>query len=102
MEALVINSDSIKGITYRAHVQNIGWQNWVKAGDEIGTTGKGWRMEAIEIKLPADAAKKYDIYYRAHVQNIGWQNWVKNGATAGTTGLGRRIEALEIKILRKE
>ena len=36
---------------YRAYVQGQGWQDWVKDGEEAGTTGKNLRMEAIEIKI---------------------------------------------------
>ena len=38
-------------IYYRAHVENIGWMNWVKNGESAGTTGQSKRVEAIEIKL---------------------------------------------------
>ena len=38
-------------IYYRAHVENIGWMDWVKNGEMAGTTGQSLRMEAIEIKL---------------------------------------------------
>ena len=38
-------------ITYHAHVQTIGWQNWVPAGYTAGSIGKSLRMEAIEIKI---------------------------------------------------
>ena len=36
---------------YRVHVQNIGWMNWVDAGQVAGTTGQGLRLEGIEIRL---------------------------------------------------
>ena len=38
-------------IEYRAHVQNIGWMNWVRDNAVAGTTGQGLRMEAIEFRL---------------------------------------------------
>jgi len=38
-------------IKYRAHVQTIGWQDWVKNGEIAGTTGKSLRLEALEIKI---------------------------------------------------
>ncbi|MCF0142831.1 MAG: gamma-glutamylcyclotransferase, partial [Parasporobacterium sp.] len=40
-------------IFYRAHVQGIGWMNWVSNGAIAGTTGQGLRMEAIQIILLA-------------------------------------------------
>ncbi len=38
-------------IQYRAHVQNIGWQDWVQNGEVAGTTGQALQMEAIQIDL---------------------------------------------------
>ena len=77
-------------IYYRAHVQNVGWQSWVKNGETAGTTGKGQRIEALQIKIVSR------IRYKAHVQNVGWQDEVKSGETAGTSGKGWRMEALVI------
>ena len=36
-------------IYYRVHIQDIGWQSWVKNGETAGTTGQSKRLEAIEI-----------------------------------------------------
>ena len=38
-------------VAYQAHVQNIGWQNWVNDSEVAGTTGKALRIEAIRILL---------------------------------------------------
>jgi uncharacterized protein YjdB len=55
LEALQImleGTDTDKYIVeYQAHVQNIGWQNWVKDGEVAGTTGQSKRMEAIKIRI---------------------------------------------------
>ena len=83
------------------HVQNIGWQNWVKNGEIAGTTGQSLRVEAIRIKLPNDLIGFGDVEYQVHVQNIGWQNWVKNGEIAGTTGQSLRVEAIQIELVDK-
>jgi len=88
---------STYGVTYEAHVQNIGWQNWVSDGQEAGTDGQSLRMEALKLtgtNLPAGAS----ITYEAHVQNIGWQNWVSDGQEAGTDGQSLRMEALKITL----
>lgn len=84
------------GITYRAHVQNVGWQDWVADGAVAGAPDRGLRMEALQISLSGDLARDYDVYYRAHVQNGGWLNWARNGATAGSVGQGLHIEAYEV------
>ncbi|AAK76749.1 transglutaminase/protease-like cytokinesis protein 3 [Clostridium acetobutylicum] len=85
-------------ISYEAHVQNIGWQNWVNDGAEAGTDGQALRVEALKVKL-INAPVGAQITYRTHVQNIGWQNWVNDGTETGTDGLGLRVEALEIKLV---
>jgi len=85
------------GVTYSAHVENIGWQAPVSDGAPAGTTGLSLRMEAVMINLdnaPAGAV----ISYEAHVQNIGWQPVVENGDVAGTAGMSLRLEALKINL----
>lgn len=86
------------GVSWRGQVQNVGWQPWTSAG-EIGTTGKGLRLEAFEIKLTGELASLYTVRYRAHVQNIGWQGWKTDGQTAGTVGQSLRVEAVEIVLV---
>ena len=86
-------------LSYRTHVQNIGWQNWVSNGNLAGTTGKGLRLEAVQIKL--NNSSEYSIRYRVHVQDIGWQDWRYDGEIAGTEGQAKRIEAIEIEIVER-
>ena len=89
-------------LTYRAHVQNIGWMANVAAGELSGTTGRGLRMEALSINLtnqdPNIVGSDF-IEYRAHVRGIGWQNFVGNGQVAGTTGRGLAIGAVQIRLV---
>ena len=75
-------------IEYKARIENIGWTEWKKTGDVIGTTGEGKRIEAIILK----GHNGIDLSYRVHMENLGWSNWVGNGQVAGTTGQSRRIE----------
>ena len=44
-------SDGKLHVYYRAHVQGIGWQDWVKDGAVAGTIGQSKRIEAIQIKI---------------------------------------------------
>lgn len=96
----IINSGTLLntvGVTYRSHVQNIGWQPWVSNGQEAGTDGQSLRVESLNIKLlNAPAGAKID--YQAHVQNLGWQDWVSDGEEIGTDGQSLRVEALKIKL----
>ena len=97
---VVIKSGNVE---YRTQVQNEGWQTWMGEDEQSGTSGKGLRLEAIEIKVTGlpDKTDQVGITYRTHVQNIGWQDWVSDGAVAGTSGMSYRIEAVRIRIVAK-
>ncbi|MDO4805463.1 MAG: hypothetical protein Q4A32_11675 [Lachnospiraceae bacterium] len=90
-------------LRYAAHVQNIGWQDYVQNGQTAGTTGKSKRLEKLIIDTN-DSSKYasncfYGLAYRAKVQNTGWSSWVReNKQGVGTTGKGLALEALEIKL----
>ena len=84
-------------IYYSTHVQNIGWQGYVKNGEMSGTSGKGLRLEGIKIKI-MNPDVSGNIEYSTHVQNIGWQNYVKNDQIAGTVGKGLRLEGIRIRL----
>ena len=89
-------------IEYRTHVQKKGWEKtWKRDGEVSGTVGKALRLEAIQIRLTGDLAKKYNVFYRVHAQSYGWLGWASNGESAGTEGLGRRLEAIQIRLLPK-
>lgn len=51
MVDIVKNDISGLGVYYRTHVQNIGWQEQKGNGALSGTTGFGYRLEAIRIVL---------------------------------------------------
>ncbi|BDZ82050.1 hypothetical protein Lac2_01840 [Claveliimonas bilis] len=118
--------EQIPKLSYRVHVQSSGWNNWTENSGIIGTTGKGKRLEAIQLKVKMpeqeatetpvegtdpgttglDAAEvateepeqPAGIEYRVHAQSYGWMDWVKDGAQAGTTGQGKRLEAIQIRL----
>lgn len=84
-------------ISYSAHVQSIGWMDYVKNDEIGGTYKKSLRLEAIKIKLDN---KEYsgNIEYSAHVQSIGWMDYVKNDEIGGTYKRSLRLEAIKIKL----
>lgn len=84
-------------IAYRTHVQNVGWQSYVRDGKMSGTSGRSLRLEGINIKLEG-APYTGGIRYRTHVQNIGWQDWKHNDAMSGTSGRSLRLEAIQIEL----
>ena len=89
---------SAVGVSYSAHVQDIGWQSAVADGATAGTTGQSKRVEALTINL-TNAPAGASIAYQVHVQDIGWQSTVADGATAGTTGQSKRVEAIAIALV---
>lgn len=84
-------------VSYSAHVQDLGWQNYVADGELAGTSGKAKRLEAVRIRLENNSLKG-GITYRTHVQDLGWQDFVLDDEMAGTKGKSKRLEAIEIKL----
>ena len=84
------------GVSYEAHVSDIGWQTFVQNGEIAGTTGQNKGVEALKLQL--SNARNGVIEYRAHVRDIGWQDYVSNGQQAGTTGQAKPIEAVSIRL----
>ena len=83
-------------VRYAVHIQNLGdSQGYVNAPQVAGTSGLGYRLEAISIQLTGNEYKG-NVVYKTHVQNEGWQSWKKNGEESGSRGYGRRLEGIEI------
>ena len=82
-------------ISYRAHVEDIGWQTSVLDGQLAGTTGKALGMQALTVSLGPDMPQG-SVEARAHVAEIGWQPWTAN--TCGTTGRSLAMEAIELRL----
>lgn len=97
---ITVKSATSSGVDvyYRTHIQNIGWQYDCKNGQVSGTSGYGYRLEAIQIQL---VQSNYDlgVAYRTHIQNIGWAPWHYDKEISGTSGLGYRLEAIEIQLV---
>jgi len=73
MERIKLVLKDLPGYTlkYNVQVQNIGWlkdetddSTWFVSGDTAGTTGRGYRLEAIRIKL-VEVNKYLQFYYEA-------------------------------------
>ena len=94
----------VKGlhIEYRTHVQDYGWQGYVKDGEISGTTNESKRLEAINIQLVNSTDENLKIKYQVHIQEKGWQEWKENGEMAGTEGEGLRLEAIKIELENSE
>lgn len=104
LEAFSVKLDNLNGtsgsITYKAHVQSVGWQNVMSDGAVAGLEGKKKRIEAVWFNLSGDVANSYDLWYRACVEG-SWMGWAHNGDPAGTTGKSKRIEAVQLRLVTK-
>lgn len=91
------------GISYRGNVQSIsgkvkaGKLGYVTSGKTCGTTGKGLRLEWIEVLY--DGKKGY-FELEGHVQRKGWLKASEN--STGTVGEALRLEAVRIRIKNPE
>ncbi|MDK2941106.1 MAG: thermitase [Acetobacterium sp.] len=93
-----VTADKSLTALYKTHIQNLGWEDVFKRNGELsGTSGLGYRLEAIQIALDNPG---YDVgvTYRTHIQDVGWQEWRNNGDLSGTSGAGLRLEAIEINL----
>jgi hypothetical protein len=92
-EFVVPTESSTPHVSYRTHVQRIGWQGWRRDNAMAGTKGKSYRLEAIEIKLYGEMNDRYDVYLQAQ------GHWFEPSIAHQKTR-GRRGKALRPFILR--
>ena len=94
-------------VYYRVHASNVGWMAWAKDGEEAGTTGMTYSLEAVQIKLIKKGASHPDtsgysyleipaVTYSSLVEG-SWQNDVSAGEVSGTTGKGIPITGFSVK-----
>ena len=83
-------------VSYRTHVQSIGWQGIVTNGTMSGTSGRAKRLEGIEISVAGNS--NLGIQYTTHCQSYGWLPWSANGEMNGTEGEAKRLEAIKIQL----
>ena len=83
-------------VSYRTHVQSIGWQGIVTNGTMSGTSGRAKRLEGIEISVAGNS--NLGIQYTTHCQSYGWLLWSANGEMNGTEGEAKRLEAIKIQL----
>ena len=81
-------------IVYSAHLQDIGWTQTSKDGEDLGTVGQERRLEALSVSYFGPG----NLKFQGHIQNYGWTNRRFNGEIIGTSGIGLRLEAVKIWI----
>lgn len=85
-------------VQYQTHVQDFGWQAWMKDGALSGTAGQAKRLEGIKIQLVMPGYSG-DVQYKTHIQDYGWEKgWKQNGDMSGTSGEAKRLEAIQIQL----
>ncbi|MDR1386912.1 MAG: L,D-transpeptidase family protein [Propionibacteriaceae bacterium] len=88
-------------LTYRAHIEDVGWAEAERFGPYAGTVGQSRRLEAFSVDLDPGSYEG-SIRYQIHVENLGWlkgdDSWYENGQVAGTTGRSLRSEAVKIEL----
>ena len=84
---------AIKPVSYQAHIEGDGWQDWKYDGEMAGTTDKAKRLEAIRIKCSKE------VYAKAHIEGDGWVDYgeINEDTVIGTTGEAKRLECLCLK-----
>ena len=92
-----VSDAAVPNVTYRTHVQNVGWQAWKTNGAFAGTSGRSLRLEGIQMRL-SNSDYAGGIRYKTHVQNDGWQDWRANGVMSGTSGRSLRLEAINVEL----
>lgn len=86
-------------VDVKAHIENVGWKEYknITSDTVVGTTGKGQRIEALQIFVNNLPKGKY-FFIRTQIEDYGWTDWIGNGYTTGTVGIRKAIEALQMKI----
>lgn len=120
MYSLVRATDTDLGLSYSAHLSDVGWTSYESDNSWCGNTGNSntkQRIEAIKIKLNnttgISGGIKYDVLRTSGfwsgdtfssiggAEKGGWTEWVSNNTQSGSTGTGQHIEAVRIRLTGK-
>ncbi|WP_369370305.1 hypothetical protein AB1046_16100 [Promicromonospora sp. Populi] len=105
---------SFYDVWYRAYSPKYGWLGWAKNGENAGTTGYGYRIEDVQIRvLPKgkaptasgtgnapfyDKATQNQVTVQPYLRPDGWQPLVHGGSTAGLTSTSQRLNAVRVDV----
>ncbi|MFJ3402701.1 hypothetical protein [Promicromonospora sp. NPDC090134] len=101
-------------VWYRAYVPKFGWLGWAKNGEAAGTTGFGYGIEDVQIRvLPKgkapttsgtgnapfyDKATQNQVTVQPYLRPAGWKTTVHGGSTAGLTNTSQRLNAVRVDV----
>lgn len=89
------------GVSYSAHIQDLGNTPLFRNGEFVGTRGKATRLEGFSIQLTGAKAKRYKVLYQCHIQNKGDSPVLSNGEFCGTRGQSLRVEAMKVWVVKR-
>ena len=89
-------NDPTPDVSYRTHVQDVGWQDYQSNGAMSGTSGQSLRLEGININVTGNS--NLGVQYTTHVQDYEWMPWSANDEMSGTEGESKRLEAIKIQL----
>ena len=80
-------------VKYRAHVQDIGWTNWVQDGQTAGTEGQKRAVEAIQVQL--ENCPGVDLQFSVRtMKEVSTLSDPDSNGIAGTTGQHLPLQAV--------
>jgi uncharacterized protein YjdB len=91
--SLTGNAANMYSISYRVHVQDIGWMPFVEDGAIAGTTGRSLRIEAIQIKLIKKQENKRQAVVSKALGEVGTKEIGNNNVKYNTWYCGRTINS---------
>ncbi|MBR3834708.1 MAG: hypothetical protein IKJ73_10330 [Lachnospiraceae bacterium] len=88
-------------VSYRTHIERVGWESWRANGVMGGTSGRSLRLEGINVTVaPTSSYDNFDlgIQYTTHCESYGWLPWSADGDMSGTEGESKRLESIKIQL----
>lgn len=89
-------------ISYGVYVNNGGYLPWCGDGRLAGGTEDSTYIEAIQVAITGEAAKKYNVYYRGVSAIAGQHGWACNEELMGTVDRGDYLTNIEVVLVPKE
>src|SRR3954451_16942940 len=99
-EAHAWTTPNTPGLTYTAHVENVGWQNYVDENDTAGTVGQSKRAAAFAIQV----TDMPDVQVRCQALSYAYGGWrpavddPSQHTPCGSTGSSMRVENLRLSL----
>lgn len=89
-------------ISYGVYVNNGGYLPWCGDGRQAGGLEDSTYIEAIQVAITGEAAKKYNVYYRGVSAIAGQHGWATNEEMMGTVDRGDYLTSIEVVLVPKE